>query len=1383
MKVKHGTVKPQGYISGDHPVLENPITSTELADFLEETYRPFFPSSSAPTTIYVATTGNDTTGTGSSGNPYATILKALQIVAIANSNNPVTIQLADAGPFDLPSVWIGNSLVTVKGTSTVEESRTATTVSVDANEGIVFTVDGATLADDAWRDRHLNFPNLFGGVRNAIVKRNVGNTIYAVMYANTTPANPQNNPNGQQVDLLSFTELQHQTSLVNYGLSNFLLIFQNIKLTGNSNFLMKAGDDIRFWQCQIESRQIHSSRCNIQLYSTSLAGVGDTTNGFLLASFFGEMTTGYGFVFSDRNATSPDTAFARFRENSNWKFIGINFFRGLGKAIELDGAAMFDSGPGLSIAGYTVFDNDTGTPTCQAGFKINSRDSGNGGNYFFPVMSGEVLSDYLVEAERGAYCELPDGTNVTTATGTNTVSADAGATASSYNVADSTVIRGGSPAYIRRPDYNPAAYSSTIYVDADNGDDNFGDGTSGNRYQTIKRALMDIGENNNDLVFIYCAVATADYVIDQTITDWNNIYLVGEYTTGESRNITGVTTSSAARGQEFTVDGAALTSDWIGRTVLLNGQLSDAEAINIEHVSGNTIYGTMVKRSELSFTAEQGTMTATGTIQRINLPVLDFDSNAIQGSTALFFAFFRVTGSQQFVNSSDNVAFVKCEVEIPFVQVARGALFTFYQCNLLMEGDSNNGFFIGAEGGTARMGAGTVYTGLTSDRSTLATNRFFGARIGGVLQFFGGPILKRLTSTGIYNTGGRIEELTNTPTTNQQLFFSDNDATAICAKGFVLNVLPSFTAFAKDTAPAGQTFVPICSGEVSGDYFVEDQRGGYTEIRDGCSVTTNIGTNNVSADGGNNECAYYEDGTFIYGGSVSPFVLRTNIDPGYLLSTIYVDSTGDDIRGDGSVSSPYLTIQRAIQALPEQNTASTIIQLGDGTFSAPSVLGSLANVTIKGELSDEESALPVASITAQSNADQLVFDITRTPTLGDDDWRGRLIEFNNAGTLTYGWVYRNVGNTLYCGQTNNDLTSAQLTTSSTIDLVSIDTQLQFTVGNNSLTSSTAVNVQDLEMTGTGQGRIPFHINTDKWEYRRVLFTVNRPQFGSSGAGNVFNCYVQSLGDTTNGVLSVVSGGVLRIGQGTIIDGLSAASTEKFVRIAQEGTIAFDGPIIARDLGDGGFKFDGSSGFVNNGLADTDLILFEDTNGTTVGSCTDAIVINSEDEGVGGSYQLPYLYGSVNDAYAVKAEGGANVEMPSTSSLVTTGTTNAVSADGGTTTSSRNSDGTKIVGGSPVFSAGWTERTTVTSSTYTATENDNVIGVNFAGTVTITLPDATTLQSGSELTVVDESGNASSNNITLDGSGSQTINGSLTATINLDYMSLTVYTDGSNWFVK
>lgn len=76
----------------------------------------------------------------------------------------------------------------------------------------------------------------------------------------------------------------------------------------------------------------------------------------------------------------------------------------------------------------------------------------------------------------------------------------------------------------------------------------------------------------------------------------------------------------------------------------------------------------------------------------------------------------------------------------------------------------------------------------------------------------------------------------------------------------------------------------------------------------------------------------------------------------------------------------------------------------------------------------------------------------------------------------------------------------------------------------------------------------------------------------------------------------------------------------------------------------------------------------------------------------------------------------------------------------------------------------------------------IIGVtdtSIARTITLLTADA---DNGRVITVKDESGAAGTNNITIATEGSETIDGAATSVISTNYGSVTVYSDGTNWFV-
>lgn len=87
--------------------------------------------------------------------------------------------------------------------------------------------------------------------------------------------------------------------------------------------------------------------------------------------------------------------------------------------------------------------------------------------------------------------------------------------------------------------------------------------------------------------------------------------------------------------------------------------------------------------------------------------------------------------------------------------------------------------------------------------------------------------------------------------------------------------------------------------------------------------------------------------------------------------------------------------------------------------------------------------------------------------------------------------------------------------------------------------------------------------------------------------------------------------------------------------------------------------------------------------------------------------------------------------------------------------------------------------TATAANYTAVAGDYLIGVtSTAAARTITLPGASA--AGTVYIVKDESGGAGTNNITVQGATGN-IDGAATKVINTNYGSVSVFSDGTNYF--
>lgn len=87
-----------------------------------------------------------------------------------------------------------------------------------------------------------------------------------------------------------------------------------------------------------------------------------------------------------------------------------------------------------------------------------------------------------------------------------------------------------------------------------------------------------------------------------------------------------------------------------------------------------------------------------------------------------------------------------------------------------------------------------------------------------------------------------------------------------------------------------------------------------------------------------------------------------------------------------------------------------------------------------------------------------------------------------------------------------------------------------------------------------------------------------------------------------------------------------------------------------------------------------------------------------------------------------------------------------------------------------------------NSNYVATNADYCLACINTSAITITLPTKNN-NGGQQLIIKDANGNASTNNITIDGNGSDTIDGGASFTIAQDFKCVTLMCDGTQgWFV-
>jgi LEA14-like dessication related protein len=103
---------------------------------------------------------------------------------------------------------------------------------------------------------------------------------------------------------------------------------------------------------------------------------------------------------------------------------------------------------------------------------------------------------------------------------------------------------------------------------------------------------------------------------------------------------------------------------------------------------------------------------------------------------------------------------------------------------------------------------------------------------------------------------------------------------------------------------------------------------------------------------------------------------------------------------------------------------------------------------------------------------------------------------------------------------------------------------------------------------------------------------------------------------------------------------------------------------------------------------------------------------------------------------------------------------------------------------PIGIKDYSDFTLVDSSPYNVKSSDQRLSVDTSTlAISIILPTNQLNPNRLDLTIKDISGNATTNNITISTEGSEKIDGQDTAIINGNYDSITIYNDGSNWFIK
>lgn len=363
-----------------------------------------------------------------------------------------------------------------------------------------------------------------------------------------------------------------------------------------------------------------------------------------------------------------------------------------------------------------------------------------------------------------------------------------------------------------------------------------------------------------------------------------------------------------------------------------------------------------------------------------------------------------------------------------------------------------------------------------------------------------------------------------------------------------------------------------------------------------------------------------------------------------------------------------------IDEIPVGNDTNVTVSLAAGIYEFSKNYFGLNFITFLGNTSIAETR-NILSVTATNTTSGLII-VLDGATLADDELYGRRIQINDGpANGRYALVYRNVGNTLYCVLFYAS-TMPTVTNASTVSLINMNTTIRLVGGQGVIQSSTNLFFSLLNFSGDGAGRVMFANDTDKIEFQNCDITTNRMNAGIGGGLNFRGCNISTTGDSTAGMLTNVRGGSMLL-EGCSFNGdKSASAGERRIDCEFGSTLEFQGMNVFRSLEE--IRVEGANVGVRTVSGVDNFIRFENASGAA--SCTTILAGNAIGKAAGGFCRFPKCTGAVSSAIIAKGRFGQKAFFGASTSVATSGTTNAVSADNGSTSGApvqTHADGTYI----------------------------------------------------------------------------------------------------------
>jgi hypothetical protein len=434
-----------------------------------------------------------------------------------------------------------------------------------------------------------------------------------------------------------------------------------------------------------------------------------------------------------------------------------------------------------------------------------------------------------------------------------------------------------------RPWYDDLSVPSTLFVTT-TGNDVTGDGTALLPYATVLRALKDIPING--LIKRTISLGAGSFAFPATETLNENISIVGTTSVKSSHTISSVSGGTEATGLGLNVAGTPWTT----------GPESERGEI-LQWTSGalSGDYGVIYRNTTSRVDVEQDTQNAAFAVPVATdtFDILSMDTTLTLSGTAKltingnFFQFhnMNITGDSVIQTNVGTTAFLRCRFNgIRRLNIGEASRLNTTTCWIAPTGDTNLGLVTVRNQGRWGANGGCVVDAINST----AAKGFIQGQNEGVLTRSGGMSLRDLGTNGIRLTGCQVQADT---VNNPSGYFTDRFIDAV--NGYNLEL--------------AQAILPDLHGNITGSYCVAGTNHTWACLGSGSAVTTGLGTNTVSADGGvTNTAGQTVDMTYIKGGDPdptdTPTVLRTEVVPAGVkngVNTIY--TTPDFYQQDSPV--------------------------------------------------------------------------------------------------------------------------------------------------------------------------------------------------------------------------------------------------------------------------------------------------------------------------------------------------------------------------------------------------------------------------------------------------------------------------------------------------